>query len=96
MPVILKVSQNIAASDMNGLASLVPSSGGFTAPVDVDVAVTAGLNSSLDYALEVFPAPISGNSSDATGALSVRRPLVHILGAGTEVRDKYRTREDQH
>jgi hypothetical protein len=95
MPVILKVSQNIAASDMNGLASLVPSSGGFTAPVDVDVAVTAGLNSCLVYPLEVFPAPVTGNSSEETGSQSVRRALVHILGAETEVREKDWTPENR-
>jgi hypothetical protein len=96
MPVILKVTQNIAASDMNGLASLVPSSGGFSAPVDVDVAVTAGLSAWLDYALQVFPAPINGNSSNATGAPTVRRPLVHVLGIETEGKEKYRTWGDQH
>ena len=37
MPVILKVTQSNASSDSNGLASVVPSSGGFSAPVEVDV-----------------------------------------------------------
>jgi len=56
MPVILEVSQSSAISDLNGLASLVPSSGGFSAPVEVDVTVTAGTSAWLDYPLEVLPA----------------------------------------
>ena len=39
MPVILKVTQSSAASDVNGLANIVPSSSGFSGPLEVDVAV---------------------------------------------------------
>ena len=60
MPVILKVSQSSATTDMNGLASIVPSAGGFSAPLEVDVGVTAGTSAWLDYPLEVFPA-LSGS-----------------------------------
>ncbi len=56
LPVILQVTQNNATSDLNGLASLVPSPGGFSAPVEVDVTVTAGTNAWLDDPLEVLPA----------------------------------------
>ena len=49
MPVILKVIQSSAASDVNGLANIVPSSSGFSGPLEVDVAVTAGISASLDY-----------------------------------------------
>jgi hypothetical protein len=66
MPVILKVNQSIAICDMNGLASIVPSSGGFTAPVEVDVTVTAGTSGWLDYPLQVFPAFTSKNNSEGT------------------------------
>jgi hypothetical protein len=66
MPVILKVSQGIAICDMNGLASIVPSSGGFTAPVEVDVTVTAGTSGWRDYPLQVFPAFPSKNNSEGT------------------------------
>jgi len=59
MPVILSVSQSSAATDINGLASVVPSSGGFSPPVEVNVAVSAGTNAQLDYPLEVLPAPPS-------------------------------------
>jgi hypothetical protein len=42
MPVILQVSQSSATTDINGLANIVPSAGGFAAPLEVDVAVMAG------------------------------------------------------
>jgi hypothetical protein len=82
MPVILKVSQGVATSDMNGLANVVPSSGGFTAPVEVDVTVTAGTSGWLDYPLQVFPAFTSKNNSEGTrtpfmgeAPVRVRRPV---------------------
>jgi len=56
-PVILSVSQTNATTDINGLASVVPSSGGFSPPVEVNVAVAAGTNAQLNYPLEVLPAP---------------------------------------
>ena len=54
MPVILSVTQNSAITDANGLVSFVPSSGGFSPPVDVDVSVTAGSNSVLQETLQVL------------------------------------------
>lgn len=55
MPAILLVSQNDVTSDLNGLASLVPSPGGFSAPLEVDVTVTAGTTAWLDDPLFVLP-----------------------------------------
>jgi hypothetical protein len=55
MPVILQVSQSNATSDLNGLASLVPLPGGFSAPLEVDVTVTAGTTAWLDDPLFVLP-----------------------------------------
>jgi hypothetical protein len=66
MPVILKVSQNSAVTDVNGLASIVPSAGGSSPPVEVDVQVTAGVSGWLDYPLEVFPAMTIGDSDGGT------------------------------
>ena len=57
MPVILSVSQSSATTDINGLASVVPSSGAFSAPLEVDVAVSAGTAASLNDILQVLPAP---------------------------------------
>lgn len=54
-PVILSASQNTVTSDANGLASVFPSSAGFSGPVQVNVMATAGTNAVLDYALELLP-----------------------------------------
>jgi hypothetical protein len=56
MPTILSVSQSSATTDMNGLASIVPSSAGFSPPLEVDIAVTAGVGASLDDPEELLPA----------------------------------------
>jgi hypothetical protein len=82
MPVILQVSQSNGISDLNGLASLVPSAGGFSAPVEVDVTIAAGASAWLNDPLEVLPAFVSGNNlvgtkPPLTGPLPVgiRRPV---------------------
>lgn len=81
MPVILQVSQSNATSDSNGLASLVPSDGGFSAPVEVDVAITAGTSAWISDPLQVLAAFASGSNSGgklpSTGPLpiGVRRPV---------------------
>jgi hypothetical protein len=72
MPVILKVTQSIAVTDSNGLASVVPSGGGFSAPVEVDVSATAGTSAFIDNPLFVMPAPPSGPGS---GSMPVRAPM---------------------
>jgi hypothetical protein len=71
MPVILKVSQSSATTDVNGMASLVPSGGGFAAPVEVDVGVTTGTGASLDYPLELLPAVSTGAAPPSTIRLPV-------------------------
>jgi hypothetical protein len=60
MPVILEVNQITVASDINGLASIVPSSGGFSNPLEVDVGVTTGVSASLDCPLQVVAPLVSG------------------------------------
>lgn len=59
-PVILQVSQSSATTDVNGLANITPSAGAFSAPLEVDVAVTTGSGALLDYPIELLPA--AGNS----------------------------------
>jgi hypothetical protein len=73
MPVILQVSQSSATTDVNGLANITPSSGGFSAPVGVDVAVTAG-NGALGYQLEVLPG-LGGNSAGTDPPPVVQLPV---------------------
>ena len=65
LPVILAVSQTSASTDMNGLASIVPSASGFGAPVEVDVSVTAGV-SALDYPLQVLQPQSNQNTTPQT------------------------------
>lgn len=80
MPVILQVSSSGASTDMNGLASIAPSAGTFSAPLEVDVAASASSGASLDYALELLPgmsAGSTGTTSPSVGRLPVRyrRPM---------------------
>ena len=63
MPVILSASQNTIESDANGLASLVPSVGSFTGPLEIDIQVSAGTTAVLEDELESIPAGSSGNTS---------------------------------
>jgi hypothetical protein len=66
MPVILQVSQSVATTDLNGLANTIPSGDGFSSPLVVDVAATAGISSSLDYPLQVLPPIVPGNNPGGT------------------------------
>ncbi len=73
MPVILQVSLSSATTDVNGMESIVPTAAGFSAPLEVNVAITAGAASSLDYPLLLLPAMSAG-----TDPLSVEKPPVSI------------------
>jgi len=57
MPVILSVSQSSVTTDINGLASIVPASGSFSPPLEVDVAATAGTTAQILCPLQLLPAP---------------------------------------
>jgi hypothetical protein len=78
MPVILKVTQSSAMTDANGLASLTPSSGGFSAPLEVNVQAAAGVNAFLNDPLLLLPAPPTGTGG-ASLTTSVRRPISGTL-----------------
>ena len=78
MPVILSVTQTNATTDLNGLASIVPSGGNFSPPVEVDVAITAGTNAQLNDPLELLPALADTNNTDRTKPTPVGRPPAHI------------------
>jgi hypothetical protein len=77
-PVILKASQSNTATDINGLASIVPSSGGFGPPVEVDVGVSAG-TTVLDYSLQILPVLTSGSHSAAETPPSVPPAPARII-----------------
>ncbi|HKT88070.1 MAG TPA: Ig-like domain-containing protein [Candidatus Sulfotelmatobacter sp.] len=67
MPVILQVSQTNSSSDANGLATITPSSGGFSPPLEVDVGITAGTSAAIDAPLWLLP--------PQTGVSFKRRPV---------------------
>jgi hypothetical protein len=63
MPVLLGASQNTIVSDVNGLASFVPSVGSFTGLLAIEIQVSAGTTAVLEDELETFPAGNSWNTS---------------------------------
>src|SRR5262249_24171140 len=65
MTVILSTSQNSVLTDINGLASCQPSTGGLTRPLEIEVAATAPNGGSLQYELPVLQAalPPAGQST---------------------------------
>ena len=65
MPTILQVNSSTALTDSNGLANIVPSAGGFGAPLEVDVGVAAGTSATLDYPLQLLPPLNTGSSGQA-------------------------------
>jgi hypothetical protein len=69
MPVILSVSQISVASDVNGMASITPSSTGFAGPVEVDVSVTAGTAAILNAPLQLLAPMPAGSSPVAQSGL---------------------------
>jgi len=60
MPVILSASQNTAQSNVDGLASFVPSVGSFTGPLEIEIQVSAGTTAALQDVMETFPAGSRG------------------------------------
>ena len=82
MPIILSVGQNTVVSDINGLASLSPSSGGFAPPLEIAVMITAGTTASLEEFFQLLPATSADNTfSGKTPPLEppIREPW---LGSG--------------
>jgi hypothetical protein len=68
MPDILNVVQSSAQSDINGLASLMPSAGSFTAPLEIEIQVSAGSAAGLQEELEAFPSVSSVQPSAPASA----------------------------
>ena len=66
MKVLLGSSQAMPVSDANGLASLAPTTGGLSRPVDLEITATAGASTSLQYQLSVIP-PLSPSTGASTG-----------------------------
>jgi len=79
MPVILKVTESSALTDINGLASIVPGSAGFSAPVAVDLSVSAGSSAFLNDPLFMLPAPAGGSGSGRSSP-PARHPILGPVG----------------
>jgi hypothetical protein len=84
-PVILSTSEILAQSDVNGLASFVPSVGSFTGPLEVEIQVSAGATAALQDGLESFPSTSGGTISAPTtspwhGSVPARRGLSRVGG----------------
>ncbi|MCU1300602.1 MAG: putative lipoprotein [Candidatus Sulfotelmatobacter sp.] len=60
-PVILSASQSTVQSDINGLASFVPSLGTFTGPLEIEIQVSAGTTAALQDEMEAFAEDGSGS-----------------------------------
>jgi hypothetical protein len=73
------VSQSTATSDLNGLASVTASGGGFSPPLEVDVAITAGTGARLDDPLELLPDFANGSTGTPP---RTERPPVHTTEIG--------------
>jgi hypothetical protein len=84
MPVILKVTQSSVTTDAEGLASLAPSSGSFSAPLEVDVQAAAGTGAILDNPLLLLPPLPAGAGASRAGADN-RRPLAGTLVRGRSI-----------
>jgi hypothetical protein len=84
MPVVLSVSQNTLQSDGDGLVSFVPSLGGFTGTLEVDLQVSAGAAAFIEETLEAFAESGAGNGFPAapgpgTGKAQVPRLMPELL-----------------
>ncbi|MGA7221150.1 MAG: hypothetical protein WBX38_22740, partial [Candidatus Sulfotelmatobacter sp.] len=55
MPVILSENQSVVQSDINGLASFVPSPGSVSGPLELAIQISAGTSATLLEELESFP-----------------------------------------
>jgi hypothetical protein len=65
MPVILSASQSTVQSDVSGMASLVPSAGSFTAPLEIQIQISAGTTAALSDEMQIIQASDSGNATPA-------------------------------
>ncbi len=87
MPVILSASQSTVQSDVNGLASFVPSVGSFTGILEIQIQVSAGTTAVLQDMLESVPAAGKGSTSSPTGQWhGVRGPTEAARQVRVEVR----------
>jgi hypothetical protein len=63
MNVVLSVSQNTVQSDVNGLATFLPSAGPYSGPLEVVVQISAGTVAALQEVMEAYPGSTGLNGS---------------------------------
>jgi hypothetical protein len=65
MKVLLGSSQNTSITDINGLATLAPATGGLSRPLEIEITASAGTSASLQFELPLLPAltPALGGST---------------------------------
>ena len=85
MPTILQVTSSTGLTDSNGLANIVPSAGGFSAPLEVDVGVAAGISATLDYPLQLLPPLSTGPSGQTPLGIAPQRVRAPIRIVGERV-----------
>ena len=68
MSVILGPSQSSILTDSNGFASVLPSVGSFTGPLEVEIQVSAAVTASLRDELEIYPVMGGGNTFSSTSS----------------------------
>jgi hypothetical protein len=92
MPVILSESQATVPSDVNGLASVVPSVGSFTGTLEVQVQVSTGTAALLQDTLESVPGAGGGGTSPPVGvrdgSVPTPRGPPRRVGGGGSVMDR--------
>jgi hypothetical protein len=75
MPIILSVTQTTVLSDGNGLASIVPATGSFAGPLEVDIFAAAGANAAFACVLEAWPGTMTYESPPKPPPGSSRNPF---------------------
>jgi IPT/TIG domain-containing protein len=73
-PIILSVNESSAQSDINGLASMMPSASSFTGSLEIDIQVSTGTIATLQDELESFPSGTLGNASPPPNSSLPRVP----------------------
>jgi hypothetical protein len=87
MPVMLSASQSTALSDVYGVASFIPAAGSFTAPLEIQIQVSAGTTASLQDEMEIILANTTAGTLPSTlspwqgGVPARRRVLQQTDGA---------------
>ncbi|MGC2194610.1 MAG: IPT/TIG domain-containing protein [Terriglobales bacterium] len=79
--VLLASFRNTAATDVNGLASLLPSTGGQMRPLEIEITASAGSSAKLEFELPMLPG-ITPSPGQSTGRARVPGRLMATVAGG--------------